>query len=549
MYLSHFGLREPPFSITPDPRFLYMSARHREALAHLVYGVGEHGGFVQLTGEVGTGKTSICRCLLGQLPDRVDVALVLNPRVSPVELLALVCDELRIPYPAGTKSQKDLVDRLHHHLLEAHIRGRRTVLIIDEAQTLAPEVLEEVRLLTNLETTTDKLLQVIMIGQPELAALLEQATLRQLAQRVTARYHLEPLSSLETRAYVRHRLGVAGRVAPVFTPGALRQLYRETYGIPRLINAIADRALLGAYAREQTQVDAATVRRAGAEVLGRPFRAWQRWLRGAAVVALVAAVAGAGFVFFAPGVAGRDEARRAVAKPGPAVPTLTGAASTPTSPPAGALEPAAAPRLADVLRDPAVPATKEDALAVLLDLWGVHPPTGGPPDCKAPPMETLECLEATGTWQKLRRLDLPAALELASPEGERRYAVLTGLTPSEATLRFGDRVVTALLADIEPFWDGAFVMFWRPPPGALPIQRGARGPATDWLRERMARSEGAVPAIERGRPYDEGLQQQVAGFQDARSLEPHGVVGRETAILLRRAEWGAQVPRLAGGGP
>jgi general secretion pathway protein A len=547
MYLSHFGLREPPFSITPDPRFLYMSARHREALAHLVYGVGEHGGFVQLTGEVGTGKTSICRCLLGQLPDRVDVALVLNPRVSPVELLALVCDELRIPYPAGTKSQKDLVDRLHHHLLEAHIRGRRTVLIIDEAQTLAPEVLEEVRLLTNLETTTDKLLQVIMIGQPELAALLEQATLRQLAQRVTARYHLEPLSALETRAYVRHRLGVAGRVAPVFTPGALRQLYRETYGIPRLINAIADRALLGAYAREQTQVDAATVRRAGAEVLGRPLRVWQRWVRGAAVVALVAAVAGAGFVLFAPGVAGRGEAPRAVAESGPAAPTLTGAASAATSPPAGVSEPAA-PRLADVLRDPALPATKEDALAVLLDLWGVHP-TGGPPDCKAPPTGTLECLSATGTWQKLRRLDLPAALELAGPTGEPRYGVLTSLSSSEATLRFGDRVVTAALTEVEPFWDGGYVMLWQPPPGSLPLRRGAQGPAADWLRERMARAEGSDAPVERGREYDVGLWQRVVAFQHARSLEPDGVVGRETAILLRRAEWGPQVPRLSGGAP
>ena len=549
MYLSHFGLREPPFSITPDPRFLFMSARHREALAHLVYGVGEHGGFVQLTGEVGTGKTSVCRCVLEQLPERVDVALVLNPRVSPVELLALVCDELRIPYPAGTRSQKDLVDRLHHHLLEAHSRGRRTVLIIDEAQTLSPEVLEEVRLLTNLETTTEKLLQVIMIGQPELAALLEQPGLRQLAQRVTARYHLEPLSQLETRAYVRHRLGVAGRVAPLFEPAALRRLHRETYGIPRLINAIGDRALLGAYAREQSRVDAATVRRAAAEVLGRPVHPWQPWFRGAAAIALVAAPAFAGLVLFAPGVIGRDEARHAVAESGAANPTLTaGAGSTTTSPPAGTSEGTPAPRLADVLRDPALPATKGDALTVLLGLWGVRA-SEGQPDCERPPAGSLECLAATGTWQKLRRLDLPAVLELAGPEGERRYAVLTGLTPSEATLRFGDRVVTALLADIEPFWDGAFVMFWRPPPGALPIQRGARGPATDWLRERMARSEGAVPAIERGRPYDEGLPQQVVAFQHARSLEPDGVVGGETAILLRRAEWGAQVPRLSGGGP
>src|SRR6185436_1901090 len=232
MYLAHFGLREPPFSITPDPRFLYMSGRHREALAHLVYGVGEHGGFVQLTGEVGTGKTSVCRCLLEQLPPHVDLALVFNPRLSPVELLATVCDELRITYPAGTTSAKELVDRLHRHLLEAHTGGRRTVLIIDEAQSLSPDVLEEVRLLTNLETTREKLLQVILIGQPELAAILEQPKLRQLAQRVTARYHLEPLSRMETRAYIRHRLAVAGRGRAAFTAAALRTLHRRSRGIP-----------------------------------------------------------------------------------------------------------------------------------------------------------------------------------------------------------------------------------------------------------------------------------------------------------------------------
>jgi general secretion pathway protein A len=478
MYLAHFRLREPPFSITPDPRFLYMSARHREALAHLVYGVGEHGGFVQLTGEVGTGKTSVCRCLLEQLPDRVDVALVLNPRVSPVELLALVCDDLRIPYPSGTKSQKELVDRLHHHLLEAHARGRRTVLIIDEAQTLSPEVLEEVRLLTNLETTTEKLLQVILIGQPELAALLEQPKLRPLAQRVTARYHLEPLSRPETDAYVRHRLSVAGRSAPVFTPSGLRRLHRETYGIPRLINAIGDRALLGAFTREQSRVDAATVRRAAAEVLGRPVRPWLRWIQGVTAAALVAAVAGAGFILLGPGEAGRDEVGRPGALASSGDPRLTGGSAAPTSQAtAGGSDRSLSPRLADVLRDPALPATKGDALIVLQGLWGV-PTAGGPPDCEGPPTGALECLTATGTWQKLRRLDLPAALELAGPEGERRYAVLTALTASEATLRFGDRVVTAMLAEVEPFWDGAFVVLWRPPQGDVPVRRGVRGPAT-----------------------------------------------------------------------
>jgi general secretion pathway protein A len=550
MYLSHFGLREPPFSIAPDPRFLYMSGRHREALAHLIYGVGEHGGFVQLTGEVGTGKTSVCRCLLEQLPPHVNLALVFNPRLSPVELLATVCDELRIPYPAGTTSAKELVDRLQRHLLEAHASGRRTVLIIDEAQNLAPEVLEEVRLLTNLETTREKLLQVILIGQPELAAILEQPKLRQLAQRVTARYHLEPLSRQETLAYIRHRLAVAGRGRAVFTPAALGALYRRSRGIPRIINAIADRALLGAYTRERAQVDAATVRRAAAEVLGEAPRIWwHRWARGAAAAALAVALGALGLVLLAPGQIARMDGAGESAVPPPIVspsPSLAGGPMPASAPVPTQTGPA--PRLADVLRDPGVPASKGDALVVLQALWGV-PAGGGRPDCERPPPGALECLAAVGDWQKLRRLDLPAALELAAPGGERRYGVLTALTPSEATLRFGDRVVTALLAEVEAVWDGGFLLLWRPPPGELPVRRGARGPAVDWLRQRMGRADGAGEAVVPGQAYDQPLVERVTTFHQARALEPDGVVGRETAIVLRRAEWGPEVPRLTAGTP
>jgi len=204
MYAAHFGLTERPFSLAPDPRYLYLSDAHREALAHLLYGLGEGGSFVQLTGEVGTGKTTVCRALLEQLPADVDVAMIFNSQLTSLELLAAVCDELRVPYPAGTKSLKVLIDALSHALLDAHARRRRTVLIIDEAQNLSSRALEEVRLLTNLETTKEKLLQVILIGQPELAEHLARRNLRQLAQRVTARYHLRPFSEPETHKYIQH---------------------------------------------------------------------------------------------------------------------------------------------------------------------------------------------------------------------------------------------------------------------------------------------------------------------------------------------------------
>src|SRR5262245_14026182 len=226
LYLAHFRLNEAPFSTTPDQRFLYLSERHREGFAHLLYGVAERGGFVQLTGEVGTGKTTLCRYLLEHLPEHVDVALILNPTVNRLELLATICDELGIPYPAGTDSLKVLVDALYARMLDAHARGRRTVVIVDEAQHLSFDVLEQLRLLTNFETGTAKLLQIILVGQPELIERLSDTSVRQVAQRVAARFHLTPLDEQDTRAYVMHRLAMAGQSAMIFDAGGLRMVHR-----------------------------------------------------------------------------------------------------------------------------------------------------------------------------------------------------------------------------------------------------------------------------------------------------------------------------------
>jgi general secretion pathway protein A len=268
MYQDYFGIEENPFSLTPDPRYLFMTEGHQEALAHLLYGVSEGGGFVLLTGEVGTGKTSVCRCLLEQLPAQAEVALVLNPRLDEIELLATVFDELGIKQPE-TSSLKTLVDGLNQHLLRLHAEGRHAVLIIDEAQSLRPTVLEQVRLLTNLETDKRKLLQIILIGQPELDEILNRRELRQLAQRITSRAHLEPLSAMETSAYMTHRLEVAGLGAEIFTRRARAEVYTRSGGIPRLINSLCDRCLLAAFAKETKQVDRKMVRKAAAEVLGR----------------------------------------------------------------------------------------------------------------------------------------------------------------------------------------------------------------------------------------------------------------------------------------
>jgi general secretion pathway protein A len=293
MYEAFFGLAEPPFSITPDPRYLFPSSRHTEALGHLFYGVSAAGGFIQLTGEVGTGKTTVVRSLLAREPADVDIALVLNPRVTVTEFLQTLCEELAVPVTEAQKtSVKSLVDALTARLLEAHAAGRRVAVLIDEAHLLERDVLEQVRLLTNLETSTRKLLQIILIGQPELRDLLAREDLRQVAQRITGRLHLDPLAATETAAYVRHRLRVAGATREIFSPAALRELHRQSGGLPRLINVIADRAMLGAFARDRHEISAALVREAATEVSGVSSGS-RLWVWTALAVCLLVLAAGA----------------------------------------------------------------------------------------------------------------------------------------------------------------------------------------------------------------------------------------------------------------
>ncbi|MEL0082730.1 MAG: AAA family ATPase [Gammaproteobacteria bacterium] len=290
MYKTYFGLQERPFSITPDPRYLYPSPQHQEALGHLQYGIGENSGFALLTGEVGTGKTTVIRSLVEQLPSDIKVALITNPKLSAVELVASICDELTIPYPPETRSLKTLIDLLNHYLVEQHQQGNHCVVIIDEAQNLSRESLEQIRLLTNIETHHEKLLRIILVGQPELRQLLQRHDLRQLAQRITARYHLSMLNADQTRAYIGHRLAVAGANANLFSEGAVSRVYRLTGGVPRLINALCDRALLGAYSEELTGVTPRIVGRASKELFhGRSENPWPKAVAVAGLLMLAIA--------------------------------------------------------------------------------------------------------------------------------------------------------------------------------------------------------------------------------------------------------------------
>ena len=277
VYAPFFGLKREPFSIAPDPRFLFMSERHREALAHLLYGLDGGGGFVLLSGEIGAGKTTVCRCFLERIPKRCNVAYIFNPKLTVIELLQSVCEEFHIPLPdagarsaAGPATVKEYLDPINEFLLRTHAVGQNNVLIIDEAQNLSADVLEQLRLLTNLETNERKLLQIILIGQPELRDMLARPELEQLAQRVIARFHLGALSEAETAQYIRHRLSVAGlRGALPFDAPARQRIHQLSRGVPRRINLLCDRALLGAYGGGTNLVTRAIVEQAAKEVFGR----------------------------------------------------------------------------------------------------------------------------------------------------------------------------------------------------------------------------------------------------------------------------------------
>src|SRR5579863_590152 len=435
MYLTFFGLNEKPFAITPDPRYLYLSERHAEALAHLLYGINEAGGFVQLTGEVGTGKTTIVRSLLAQTPKNAEIALILNPKMTAPEFLLTICEELGIGVPdSALESRKDLVDILSRYLLRAHAAGRRVVLVVDEAQNLSPEVLEQVRLLTNLETNTQKLLQIILIGQPELRELLSSYELRQLAQRITGRYHLNPLSRDETTAYVRHRLRVAGATTDIFSPQALSEVFRLSQGVPRVINVFCDRALLGAYSLDRHRVTTPLVRHAASEVFGRRFT--PHWLPWAIAAGLTLLLGGALLALstFEPWKS-RPEPQLAHAAAGPG----DAAAAVPSRPAvtAAAAAPAAPPHLAELLARHTAETDPDSAFGKLFGLWGAKYQTSTTDTCSQAQSQGLECVAERGSFGQLRLYNHPAILLLTEPNGASHQVVLTALGDDAATLELG----------------------------------------------------------------------------------------------------------------
>ncbi|HWJ35034.1 MAG TPA: AAA family ATPase [Steroidobacteraceae bacterium] len=528
MYTSFFGLSEKPFAITPDPRYLYLSERHAEALAHLLYGINESGGFIQLTGEVGTGKTTVVRTLLSRIPHHADVAVILNPRVTPVEFLLTICEELGLPIAeADRDSVKQMVDALNRRLLSAHAEGRRIIVIVDEAQNLSAEVLEQVRLLTNLETPTQKLLQIILIGQPELRELLDRNDLRQLAQRITGRYHLKPLSREETQGYVRHRLRVAGAQGEIFTPGALREVHRLASGIPRVINVSCDRALLGAYTQEARKVTAALVRQAAGEVYGRHFAPpWLAWSAGAVIVAGSAAV----------GLVGWRMWQNQAAPPRTASPRP--AAITPPAPTASArpaIPPPAAVSINALLAANSANTSDAAAFRRLLSLWGTAMTNDRDP-CGQAQKAGLACLEQRGSWAQVRALNRPAILTLTDDQGQRHRVVLSALDDKFATLDLGEHNQRVPVDELSRDWFGDFTVVWKPKTSRTRLLSiGMRGDEVRWLRRSLNALHGAASDPEYGDVYDQELALEVQNFQREHRLNVDGVAGLQTQVVLDTA--------------
>jgi len=562
VYVAYFNLRELPFSIAPDPAYLYMSARHQEALGHLLYGTGQYGGFVQLTGEVGTGKTTIVRTLLSQKLENVDVAMIHNPRQSEAEFVESICDELGAKYPRNpAPTLKQLVDALNAYLLKTHADGRRTVLIIDEAQNLSPQVLEQVRLLTNLETDKEKLLRIMLVGQPELAELLARPDLRQLASRITARYHLLPLREPETSEYINHRLRVAGGSTELFTPAAVHTIHRRSGGVPRLVNIICDRALLGAYAQDARQVTPAIVEHAAAEALGSAVPvSWHERLRRrlprVPLMWIEGTLACAGLIVAGILLQSAFGGHSTAQTPRPQTPPVERQSSAASAMPADRHEdPQAMPAsttsstpdattqgidtapsklamagLGSLLQQPEPIGNLMGRLIALWDPQLQIPP--GANVCSALEKNQIECLHGNGHWTDLDQMNRPAILTLSLGRNNTQYVLLRRLGDNTAVLDTPDGLLKVPLTQLGAAWNGEFLLLWKNDAGSTQINLSSRGAAVVWLRRKLAAVGGqAIPSAP-SPVFDSELRRQVMTYQRAADLQVDGVAGTQTLMSL-----------------
>jgi len=593
MYNEYFGFKESPFSIAPDPRYLYMTAQHREALAHLVYGLNSEGGCILLTGEVGTGKTTICRCLLEQIPAEANVALVLNPKVNEIELLETICDELKIPYPDKEKSDtsnsvKTYTDRIYNFLIENNRKNESTVLIIDEAQNLDSTVLEQLRLLTNLETDKRKLLQIIILGQPELLDILAKTEMRQLAQRITARYHLEPLSKPNIKAYVDHRLAIAGQNIKIFPEKSINLLYKLSKGIPRLINVICDRALLGAYVENQYTVSPQILKKAAKEVFGelKNVESRQNNMRWFAPTAIITGFTALSILLFfnvkqpaidfskklLPANANQNTKDRDKKASNDTTSSIAsgvfdtnnnssfngnkkvieqgvnnnsgktdhdnlsiGSTTEDISHHKANKQNLLQPNNIQTIKDfESSLNTSSNSLSssydILFNLWGgKYNRRSNTTGCKQAESFSLLCLHRLGNLNSLKKLNRPAALKIINPKGEHRYIAVTKIRNDIVTVYSGGKPFAITLTQLDQYWHGQFILLWkRPNEYNAPIKPGERSGIVNWLHSLF--DDPGKPIADN--LYSNALSTKVRAFQKEHHLTADGIVGPVTIIHL-----------------
>ncbi|UJF21489.1 ExeA family protein [Shewanella sp. OMA3-2] len=551
MYKAFYGLNDNPFSIAPNPHYMFLSDRHREALVHLTYGLGETGGFVLLTGEVGTGKTTVSRCLLQQIPENTDTAFILNPSLTEQELLATLCDELGITY-ADNPSIKKLTDLLSQYLLNNHKNGRNTVLIIDEAQHLRSEVLEQLRLLTNLETDTKKLLQVILIGQPELQQLLKRQDLRQLAQRITARYHLLPLDPSELALYIQHRLQVAGRHEPLFTAKSIRRLHHYSGGIPRLTNLLCERALMAGYGQSKVPIDHKMIDQAAKEVLGDIEENNNKLWYGVIAAAALMTFAGSFYLF--------NQSRQDV---NAALVVTTSAAETPglqhqVQQSLAQLPPSTIPQVqtpqpqidlnqvavsvmpantgslnADqrVMQQAMMQSQNIDvAFAALFGLWDMQPISELSP-CQAAQQQGLTCYQQQGNWNSIMRLNYPAVVYLQDAKITPFYGVIVERQYEQILLQLGEQQFWVGKDWFDRHFSGTFEILWQFDQ-AMPREIGQSSPLAQvqWLENSLAMIEQRPARLIN--QFDSQLEQHLMSFQRLHGLKADGIAGNQTLVQI-----------------
>lgn len=525
---------------------MYMSARHQEGLAHLLYGINRGGGFVALTGEVGTGKTTLCHCLLQQLPGDIDLALILNPKLNATELLAAICDELGVIDDKNLSSLKNLIDLLNQHLLAVHASGRRTVLLIDEAQNLSLEVLEQIRLLTNLETSKTKLLQIILVGQPELKQLLKRQDLRQLNQRITARYHLLPLSLDDTRAYIRHRLTVSNGDPDLFKPGAIRKIYKLSSGIPRVINILCDRALLGAYSTNARFITPNIIKHSAMELLSETDNGVLRTATLLSLILLCCIGVAIYIVGFNPASVVKDKKNLAakvikpITKPEPGVKNQQ--TEQKIQPP---LEKIPAKPKVDFntwINNPGF--TLNAALQETLKIWGTELPASHPADCNAILAAGINCLFGKASWKELLAMNRPVILEFSLTPEVKRYAVLTGIRQSQSMVQLQSDMAFPL-ADILKFWNGYYLLLWKSPrPDMKKLYPAQSSDNVRWLRQQLDAINGIQETANNPQFFDKALKQRVTDFQHQNHLVEDGIAGAQTIIYLDNISGSADSPHL-----